>query len=161
MTAAAKGEIGKLRHDPFSMIPFCGYNMGDYFGHWISMGRKASSDKLPKIYSVNWFRKSLDGNYLWPGFGENIRILKWIFERTEGVENAEETFIGNLPKKEALDLSGLNLPEENLKALFHLDPSSWLQEVESMRTFLDQFGERTPKEIVQQVDLLEKRIKNV
>lgn len=159
MTAAAAGEIGKLRHDPFAMLPFCGYNMGDYFGHWLSIGKKTSPEKLPKVFSVNWFRKSPEGKFLWPGFGENVRVLKWIFERTEGTGKAEESPIGYLPAQGALDLSGLQLPQENEHTLFHIDRAAWLKEVQGMRTYLSKFGERLPKGIVDQLDQLEKRLK--
>lgn len=160
MTAAAVGKVGKLRHDPFAMLPFCGYNMGDYFGHWLEIGKKTSPDKLPKIYSVNWFKKSPEGKFLWPGFGENIRVLKWIFERIEGEEHARESPIGYLPEEDALDLSDLELPQENMQALFHIDLSSWLTEAKGMRTYLSRFGERLPKEISAQLAQLEKRLKN-
>ncbi|MCH9627553.1 MAG: Phosphoenolpyruvate carboxykinase [GTP] [Chlamydiales bacterium] len=160
MTAAAAGEIGKLRHDPFAMLPFCGYNMGDYFGHWLSMAERTSPEKLPKIYSVNWFKKAADGSFLWPGFGENIRVLKWIFERADGVDNGQESPVGILPKEGALDLSGLNISEENLRSLLHIDLASWKQEVEGMRSYLARFKERLPEGISQQLDQLEKRLEN-
>lgn len=160
MTAAAAGEVGKLRHDPFAMLPFCGYNMGDYFAHWLSIGNKSSPDKLPKIYSVNWFRKSADDKFLWPGFGENIRVLKWIFERTEGVDNAKSSPIGNLPAPDALDFSGLNLSEETKRTLFEIDKAEWLKETQEMRNYLSQFKERLPEGIEVQVDQLENRLKN-
>ncbi len=154
MTAAAKGTVGKLRHDPFAMLPFCGYNMGDYFEHWLSFGGK--SDKLPKIYSVNWFRKSPEGHFLWPGFGDNIRVLKWIFERTDGEENAVKSPIGNIPSK--LDLTGLTSVDE--RALFHIDKNEWLQEATALRIFLDRFKERTPEGILDQLNQLESRLNN-
>lgn len=157
-TAAASGELGKLRHDPFAMLPFCGYNMGDYFAHWLSMGTRTATKKLPKIYSVNWFRKSDDGKFLWPGFCENVRVLKWIFERSDGVDHFERTPIGNIPRKGALDLSGLNISEESLKDLFAVDTTEWLDETENMREYLSKFGERLPEGIVKQLDDLVKRL---
>lgn len=157
MTAAAVGEVGKLRHDPFAMLPFCGYNMGDYFGHWLEMGKK--SKKLPKIYFVNWFRKSEKGDFLWPGFGDNIRVLKWIFERTEGVDHATKSPIGYLPKKDALDLSGLTLSAEAQAALFSVDRASWLRGVEEMRSYLASFKARLPQGITDQLDQLEQRLR--
>ncbi|MCC5832352.1 MAG: phosphoenolpyruvate carboxykinase (GTP) [Chlamydiales bacterium] len=160
MTAAAAGVVGRLRHDPFAMLPFCGYNMGDYFGHWLSIGKKTTPEKLPKIYSANWFRKSSDGKFLWPGFGENARVLKWIFERTEGEGKAEQSPIGYLPAPGALDLSGLQLSKETEGALFHIDREGWLTEVEGMRKYLSQFKERLPQGVVDQLDQLEKRLKN-
>lgn len=152
MTAAASGEIGKLRHDPFAMLPFCGYNMADYFAHWLSLGKGPLRDKLPKIYSVNWFRKSDEGKFLWPGFGHNARILKWIFERTEGVQNAENTAIGLIPKQGALDLTGLNISPESLNKLFEINPKEWLQEAEEMRRYLSCFSTKLPQGITEQLD---------
>ncbi len=160
MTAAAAGQIGKLRHDPFAMLPFCGYNMGDYFNHWLSIGKQTTPDKLPKVFSVNWFRKSPDGKFIWPGFGENVRVLKWIFERTEGEEHAEKTPIGYLPEQGALDLDGLHLPQEDVHTLFQIDQTAWLGEVQEMRDYLSQFAERLPQGISDQLDQLEKRLKN-
>jgi phosphoenolpyruvate carboxykinase (GTP) len=160
MTAAAAGVVGQLRHDPFAMLPFCGYNMGDYFGHWLSIGNKAASEKLPKIFSVNWFRKSPEGKFLWPGFGENARVLKWIFERTEGTGKAEKSPIGYIPAPGALDLSGLQLSKENERVLFHIDCAEWLKEVQGMREYLSQFKDRLPQGIIDQLDQLEKRLKD-
>jgi len=149
-TAAATGELGKLRHDPFAMLPFCGYNMGDYFKHWLEMGR----ENFPRIYYVNWFRKK-DHKFLWPGFGDNIRVLKWIFERLECVGQGVMTPIGYLPALGSLDLSFLNVDE---KELFHINRQEWLDEVVEMRRYLSQFGERLPVEIREQLDQLEKRV---
>ena len=149
-TAAATGAVGKLRHDPFAMLPFCGYNMGDYFKHWLDMGQ----ENFPKIYYVNWFRKK-DGKYLWPGFGENIRVLKWIFERLDGHGEAQKSPIGNLPARGALDLTGLDVDE---KELFHINPEEWLDEAMQMKEYLAQFGDRLPKGIIEQLDQLEKRL---
>lgn len=158
-TAAAAGTVGKLRHDPFAMLPFCGYNMADYFGHWLSMAHSTTADKLPKIFSVNWFRKSEEGQFLWPGFGENMRVLKWMFERTEGAENAVKTPIGYLPKEGALDLSGLQVFSEDLRKLFSVNSQEWLEEVQEMRTYLSQFKDRLPEGIKQQLEQLESRLK--
>lgn len=158
-TAAATGAVGKLRHDPFAMLPFCGYNMADYFGHWLSMGTKTSLKNLPRIFSVNWFRKSPQGKFLWPGYGQNARVLKWIFERTDEAPNGIESPIGYLPKPESFDLSGLNLSKEELAPLFHIDNAEWLEEVGEMRLYLAQFQERLPKGIALQLDLLEQRLK--
>lgn len=158
-TTAAAGEVGKLRHDPFAMLPFCGYNMADYFGHWLSLRQRTSPEKLPKIYSVNWFRKTAEGKFLWPGFGENARVLKWIFERTEGVDHAQKTPIGFVPKEGALDLSNLEISPTNIQTLFEIDREEWLHEVDEMRSYLAQFGSQLPKGIIEQLDLLEKRLK--
>lgn len=158
MTAAAAGELGKLRHDPFAMLPFCGYNMGDYFAHWLSIGMVTDPAKLPKIYSVNWFRKDESGKFLWPGYGENIRVLKWIFERCAGEENALATPIGNIPK--SLDINDLNLSKESLGALFEIDSKGWLQEIEGMRHYLAQFNERLPVGIKNELDRVEANLKH-
>lgn len=155
-TAAAAGEVGKLRHDPFSMLPFCGYNMGDYFNHWLSMGKK--SGQLPRIYAVNWFQKNLKGEWLWPGYGENIRVLKWIFERTSGKENAVQTPIGYLPKEEELDISGLNISRETVHQLLSVDRNAWKEEVKTLRAYFQIFKDRLPFGISNQLDALEERL---
>lgn len=159
MTAAATGVVGKLRHDPFAMLPFCGYNMGDYFRHWLSFNQ-TESRQLPKIYSVNWFRKSADGRFLWPGFGENIRVLKWIFERTEGVANRQKSPIGYLPKLEGFDFSDLSISEANQQALFQIDREEWLRDTQSMRHYLSQFDHNLPQGILDQLDQLDHRLKD-
>lgn len=157
-TAAAAGEVGKLRHDPFAMIPFCGYNMGDYFGHWLAMGKKTTADKLPRIYYVNWFRKDNDGKFLWPGFGENSRVLKWIFERLSGSDNAVETPIGFLPAHDALDLNGLNISKQAVEELLKIDSEGWKKEVEELKQYFTLFGDRLPSGIKNEITQLEKRI---
>jgi phosphoenolpyruvate carboxykinase (GTP) len=151
MTAAAKGEIGKLRHDPFAMLPFCGYNMGDYFAHWLEMGKRSSH--LPRIYHVNWFLKDEEGKYLWPGFGENSRILKWIFERTSNQASAQKTPIGLLP--ETLDLTGLHV---ELERLLEVSSAAWLKETEKLSSYFKLFGERMPKPLLDELDQLKKRL---
>lgn len=160
MTAAAFGEIGKLRHDPFAMLPFCGYNMADYFAHWLSIGKKNSADKLPKIFCVNWFRKDKDGKWLWPGYGDNIRVLKWIFERTSHnfKENAEKTPIGYLPTPESLDLSELNISKEDIHKLLEVDSTAWKHEVSELREYLKLFGDRLPNEIENELNDLQERL---
>lgn len=157
MTAAAKGEVGKLRHDPFAMLPFCGYNMADYFGHWLSVGKKQGR-VLPRIFHVNWFLKNAKGQFLWPGFGENCRVLKWIFERTCGDDSAQMTPIGYLPKEEALDLFGLSLPKENLQQLLNVDKIAWKREVEELKAYFSIFGDHLPQEIRDELLSLEERI---
>ncbi|WP_146653564.1 phosphoenolpyruvate carboxykinase (GTP) [Labilithrix luteola] len=144
-TAAATGAVGIPRNDPMAMLPFCGFNMADYFGHWLSMGRRLVEP--PKIFHVNWFRTDEDGRYLWPGFGENIRVLKWILERVEGSQAVRPTPIGNVPVQSALDLSGLDTARENFERLVAVDPRAWLEEVERNGAFLDRFGERLPEAI--------------
>lgn len=158
MTAAAFGQIGKLRHDPFAMLPFCGYHMGDYFNHWLEMGKKSSPDKLPKIYYVNWFQKDADGKFTWPGFGENSRVLKWIFERTSGTGKAEKTPIGMIPAEGALDLSGLKTAPNVFKNLFQVNKQAWQEEVKELREYFKLFGDKMPKLLLKELDELEKRL---
>lgn len=161
-TAAAAGDIGKLRHDPFAMLPFCGYNMGDYFQHWLNMASLTQTDKLPKIFYVNWFRKSPEGKWLWPGFGENSRVLKWIFERVSDkkplANSAIKTAIGYLPSPEALDTEGLQIPSEVLEQLLTVKKSEWKHEVEELKNYFRLFGEQLPKKISEQLSNLEKRL---
>jgi phosphoenolpyruvate carboxykinase (GTP) len=159
MTAAAKGEIGKLRHDPFAMLPFCGYNMGDYFGHWLKMAEGKDPEKLPRIFHVNWFRKDSAGKFLWPGFGENSRVLKWIFERTDGNGAAQTTPIGYLPTQESLDISGLNISDETMHELLKVEPSDWEKEVDELQTYFSLFGEHLPQEIRDELSGLRARLK--
>ncbi|MFN0065113.1 MAG: phosphoenolpyruvate carboxykinase (GTP) [Chlamydiales bacterium] len=157
MTAAAKGVIGELRHDPFAMLPFCGYNMADYFQHWLDIGEKGG-DKLPRIFYVNWFRKAENGKFLWPGFGENIRVLKWIFGRTDGEDLAEESPIGYIPKRGSLDLTALHVSEQAMEELVTVDQQAWVEELNKMRAYLEQFKERLPEKIHDQLNRLEKRL---
>lgn len=142
-TAAATGAVGQLRHDPFAMLPFCGYNMGDYFAHWLEMGKQHDSSKLPKIFYVNWFRKDRQGNWLWPGFSENSRVLEWIFRRCEGTAAAKESPIGWLPKE--LDLAGLKLAPGAMEELFSVDQADWLKECDELESYFALFGDRLPE----------------
>lgn len=160
-TAAAAGEVGKLRHDPFAMLPFCGYHMGDYFAHWLEMGKKTTANKLPRIYYVNWFRKNPEGKFIWPGFGENSRVLKWVFERCSGTGQAVQTALGYLPAEGALDLEGLDVGEEEIKKLFEIDPADWQKEVKELREYFKLFGDRLPAGLEQELKDLEKRIEEV
>ncbi|ORT61086.1 phosphoenolpyruvate carboxykinase (GTP) [Streptomyces sp. CB03238] len=147
-TAAAEGKVGELRRDPFAMLPFCGYNMGDYMAHWIKVGKNAADrSKLPKIYYVNWFRKNDAGKFVWPGFGENSRVLKWIVERLDGKAEGVETPIGILPTREALDTDGLDLPEADLDFLLKVDTEVWREEAALIPEHLNTFGDHTPKEL--------------
>jgi phosphoenolpyruvate carboxykinase (GTP) len=155
-TAAATGNVGIVRRDPMAMLPFCGYNMADYFGHWLEMGKKIP--KPPKIFHVNWFRKGADGKFLWPGFGENVRVLKWILERVEGRGGAEETPIGFVPSRTALTLDGLNLPPDTVDELLSVDPEDWEQELVDSKEFLQKFGNRLPREIREEHDKLSGRL---
>ncbi len=156
MTAAAAGKVGVLRHDPFAMLPFCGYNMGDYFSHWLSMGRV--SKNLPKIFSVNWFRKDRSGNWLWPGFGENARVLKWIFERCDGDAGVCDSPIGRLPAKGSLDLSGLQLEEGAIEELLRVDIEGWLEEQNEMTHYFERFGTHFPEQLKEELQSLKARL---
>ena len=146
-TAAAEGTVGELRYDPFAMLPFCGYNMGDYFGHWLSVGAKAEPEKLPKIYYVNWFRKGADGSFLWPGFGENSRVLKWIVERLEGTAGGTETAIGVVPAAADLDLEGLDLDSAELAELLGVDAETWRREAALIPAHFERFGAHLPEQL--------------
>jgi phosphoenolpyruvate carboxykinase (GTP) len=140
------------------MLPFCGYNMADYFAHWLETGARADAAKLPRIYYVNWFRKGADGKFLWPGYGENSRVLKWIFERVTGNAEAAVTPIGRLPARGALDVSGLKLPEANLHQLLHVDVEGWTAELAAIRDHYRQFGAELPTELNEELADLERRL---
>jgi phosphoenolpyruvate carboxykinase (GTP) len=160
-TAAAAGKVGELRRDPMAMLPFCGYNMGDYWAHWLTIGRRQGA-VLPKIYYVNWFRKSAGGDFLWPGFGENGRVLKWIFERCEGTAKAVETPIGNLPAEGALDVTGLDAVErDDLDELLRVDVGGWLQELPLISEYYDQFGSHLPEELRDELRGMKERLEAV
>jgi len=154
-TAAATGDVGVTRRDPMAMLPFCGYNMADYFGHWVQMGKKIP--KPPRIFHVNWFRKGADGKFLWPGYGENVRVLKWILERVEGRGAAQETPIGYVPAKNGLTLDGLKVSGEALNELLRVNPADWENELEDSKQFLVKFGARLPREIREEHGKLAKR----
>ncbi len=158
-TAAAAGAVGTLRHDPFAMLPFCGYHMGDYFKHWIEIGKKSSPDKLPKIFFVNWFRKNEAGKFIWPGYGDNIRALKWAIERVNGTGKYIDTPIGRLPAEGAIDMEGLKISAEDFKKLFTINKETGLAEVAEMREYYKKFGDRLPKELTEELDKIEKRLK--
>jgi phosphoenolpyruvate carboxykinase (GTP) len=147
-----------LRRDPFAMLPFCGYNMGDYFAHWLSFTERTDRSKLPKIYFTNWFRKDGFGKWLWPGYGENSRVLKWICERVEGMAKAQKTAIGNLPTADGLDLSGLNISAEDVNALTSVDVAGWKAEIEDIAANYAKFGSHLPKALNEQLDGLRKRL---
>ncbi|MFJ6212722.1 phosphoenolpyruvate carboxykinase (GTP) [Streptomyces sp. NPDC092296] len=157
-TAAAEGTVGELRRDPFAMLPFCGYHMGDYFGHWLKLGEQADPAKLPKIYYVNWFRKNADGKFVWPGFGENSRVLKWIIERLEGTAEGVRTPIGVLPTEDTLDLKGLNLTQDDLELLLTVDREIWKQEAALIPEHLERFGEHTPRALWDEYERLVERL---
>ncbi|WP_052247787.1 phosphoenolpyruvate carboxykinase (GTP) [Brevundimonas nasdae] len=143
-TAAAENKVGELRRDPFAMLPFCGYNMGDYFAHWLKMGQGRDASKLPRIFFVNWFRKDQDGRFVWPGFGDNARVLKWISERIDGKAEAVDTAVGRVPSVTALDLSGLDLTAAQLSTLLDVDAGVWAEEAALIPDFYRQFGDRLP-----------------
>ena len=161
--AVISDQVGQVRRDPFAMLPFCGYNMGDYFQHWINIGKKSSADKLPKIFYVNWFRKDEDGNFMWPGYGDNSRVLAWIFDRCDGKDNAVETAIGYMPKPGALNTEGLTEEEKaNIPAITSVDKEGWLKEIKDIReNHYPKFGKHLPKELSQQLDILEKNLNNM
>ena len=151
-TAAAAGTIGKVRRDPMAMLPFCGYNMGDYFRHWISMQNNLS--ETPRIFSVNWFRKDADGRFLWPGFGENMRVLKWIVERSTGNGMSKETPIGWMPRYEDIDWTGMDFPKEKFDELQKLDRTAWRTEVLSHEELFLDLHSHLPKELIYERELL-------
>ena len=157
-TAAALGKAGVLRRDPFAMLPFCGYHMGDYFAHWLSFAQRTDRAKLPKVYFVNWFRKTSDGKFLWPGYGENSRVLKWICERVEGTAPAEKTAIGNLPSPEALDLNGLHLSAEQRRQLLTIDVEGWKREIADVAANYKKLGKQLPAALNAQLDSLRQRL---
>jgi phosphoenolpyruvate carboxykinase (GTP) len=157
-TAAALGQAGMLRRDPFAMLPFIGYNMADYFGHWISMAQKTDRTQLPKIYFVNWFRKSSDGKWLWPGYGDNARVLKWICERIEGTGKAVQTPIGNLPAANAIDISGLDIEPKDMQELLSVDVEGWKKEASSIAEYYAKFGSHLPKALQLELDNLIARL---
>lgn len=158
-TAAAENKVGELRRDPFAMLPFCGYHMADYFEHWLRMGASSSDPTaLPQLFMVNWFRKDDAGRFVWPGFGENARVLKWIVERVEGKAEASETAVGLVPTQDALDLEGLDLSDEALETLLTVDTNAWIQEAALSREYLESFGSKMPARILWQQQELEKRL---
>ena len=158
-TAAAAGEVGVVRRDPMAMKPFVGYNMADYFGHWLEMGRKIDPEKAPKIFHVNWFRQDDDGNFMWPGFGDNMRVLLWILDRCQGKADAVESPIGFMPRPEDIDITDLDLDMDTLKELLTVDKEVWLKDVENQKEYFAQFGDRLPKEIAEELAKLENNLK--
>ncbi|MEI7560703.1 MAG: phosphoenolpyruvate carboxykinase (GTP) [Actinomycetes bacterium] len=157
-TAAAAGAMGVQRRDPFAMLPFAGYNMADYIGHWLDIGTKTDADKLPKIFYVNWFRKDADGRWLWPGFGENSRVLEWVFRRCDGAVNGVDTAIGVLPEASDLNTDGLDINDADLAELLKVDNAEWKAELGSINEHLDSLGERLPEEMRSQLAALEGRL---
>jgi phosphoenolpyruvate carboxykinase (GTP) len=158
VTAAAQGNFERVRHDPFAMLPFCGYNMGKYFAHWLKMGKATSENKLPKIFNVNWFRKDDSGKFLWPGFGDNIRVIKWIFEQCDVNAHSVESPIGLLPDKGSLDISNLNIDAETIDELLDVNLNEWKKEVKDIRQFYKIFGDDLPEELMYELNALEKKL---
>ena len=154
-TAAAGGAVGKLRFDPMAMLPFCGYNMADYFKHWLQVGTKTDKEKLPQIFFVNWFRRDEDGRFMWPGYGENSRVLKWVFERLNGTAQADKTAIGYLPSADSLDTNGMNINTADLQAITSVDVDGWREAVPQIRDHYAAFGDRLPNELATALDALE------
>jgi phosphoenolpyruvate carboxykinase (GTP) len=157
MTAAAFGTVGQLRFDPFAMLPFCGYNMASYFQHWLDMGTKAGA-KPPRIFYVNWFRKGADGKFLWPGFGDNSRVLEWVVRRLEGQVEADETPVGLVPRKEDVNVSGLDISDEALTEVLSVDVGALRDELPQVKEHLAKFGDDLPSEVRSQLEALEQRL---
>jgi len=157
-TAAAAGEVGKLRFDPMAMLPFCGYNMADYFGHWLQMARTHDAQKLPRVFLVNWFRKDEDGNFIWPGFGDNSRVLEWICRRCDGEGETIETPIGLVPAEGQLDTEGLDISVDQMAELLRVDPKLLNEQLPQVKEHLARFGDRLPDEVQAQLDALERRV---
>jgi len=158
-TAAAGGAVGNLRFDPMAMLPFCGYNMADYFGHWLKVGAATKSENLPKIFFVNWFRRDEDGRFMWPGYGENSRVLKWIFDRVDGNANATKTAIGYLPSPADIDITGLNVTDADMNALLSIDSEGWKSALPQMRDHYAQFGAKLPAPLNTALNELESSLK--
>ena len=160
-TAAAEGPIGKLRRDPFAMVPFAGYNMAQYWAHWLSIGKTSDPSKLPKIFQVNWFKKGKDGSFLWPGFGDNSRVIAWVIGKVSGETLGSDSPLGQLPATGELDLSGLDVNQEIIDQLFDIDPASWSAEIDTIKDFFDEFGDELPAELKTELAELETRIQSV
>ena len=158
--AVISDQVGQVRRDPFAMLPFCGYHMGDYFKHWINIGKKTTAEKLPKIFYVNWFRKDEEGNFMWPGYGDNSRVLAWIFDRCDEKDNAVETEIGFMPKDGAINTDGLDVSAEAMKEILSVDKEGWKKEIDDIRkNHYPKFGAKLPKELMEELDALEGRLK--
>jgi phosphoenolpyruvate carboxykinase (GTP) len=155
-TSAQYGKQGEVRRDPFAMLPFCGYNMADYFKHWIEMGR--SVKRLPRVFHVNWFRRDKDNKFLWPGYGENLRVLEWILQRARGEGDAVATPIGYIPTPDALDMTGLDLEQGVMDELFRVDPAAWTEETNDIDKFFDTLGPRMPWELRNELEALRERL---
>lgn len=159
-TAAAAGTVGEVRFDPFAMLPFMGYNAGDYMAHWLDMGKATDTEKLPRLYWVNWFRKGTDGSFMWPGFGENSRILKWVFERLDGKAETVDTAIGRVPTTDGIDIDGIDVTAETMAKLLHVDNEAWRGEIPLIEKHFSGIGERLPDQLAEELRELEKRLTN-
>ena len=157
-TAAAAGAVGVVRRDPMAMLPFCGYNMGDYWQHWLDMGKSVDKDKQPKFFNVNWFRTDDEGHFIWPGFGDNMRVLDWMLKRIAGEVDADETAIGYVPKAEDINIEGLDMSVDTVKGLLAIDKDNWKKEVEGIKEFYAKFGDKLPKELAKQAEELESKL---
>jgi phosphoenolpyruvate carboxykinase (GTP) len=157
-TAAATGAVGVVRRDPFAMLPFLGYHAGDYFQHWLTVGKNHEAAQLPKVYFVNWFRKSADGKFLWPGYGENSRVLEWIIGRIEGTADARQTPIGLVPTVESIDTDGLDVTSEALDDVLHVDPQEWAAEVPLIEEWFAKIGDKVPATLLTELDALKGRL---
>ena len=155
-TAAAAGKVGVVRRDPFAMLPFCGYNMADYFAHWLEMGDKIA--KKPKIFHVNWFRQDENGHFLWPGFGDNLRVLDWILDRCDDVVDANECEIGYVPKAEDINIEGLDMTTADIENLLQIDKDAWKEDVASIKDFYAKFEGRIPTELTDELAKLEENL---
>ena len=157
-TAAATSAVGVLRRDPFAMLPFCGYNMADYFAHWLEIGKATDAEKLPKIFYVNWFRKDADGKFIWPGFGENSRVLEWIFNRCNGEGETVATAIGLVPAVDGINTDGLDITSEAMEELLRVDEEALRGELPQVEDHLARFGDRLPDEVQAQLDALKAKL---
>jgi phosphoenolpyruvate carboxykinase (GTP) len=157
-TAAAVGKVGVVRRDPFAMLPFIGYHVGDYFKHWLNIGKRTEENKLPKIFYVNWFRRGEDGRFLWPGYGENSRVLKWVLEQVEGANNSVESPIGYLPAKGAIDVSGLEINPEDIAEALRIDPNEWRAEIPLIEEWFEKIGSKLPDELRKELATLKNNI---
>ena len=157
LTAAQVGKVGQVRRDPMAMIPFCGYNMADYFRHWLSMGTRMA--KAPRIFAVNWFRMDAQGKFMWPGFGENLRILEWVLDRCENKVGAVQTPIGFVPNVYDLDMTGLSMGQEELSKLFEIRAEEWLEELRGIKQFFQTFNKDLPSELWDEYESLSRRLK--
>ena len=159
-SAVISDKIGQVRRDPFAMLPFIGYHVGDYLRHWLNIGKKTDPDKLPLLFSVNWFRQDDEDKFIWPGFGDNSRVLKWIAERCEGSADARETAIGYMPEAKDLDLSGLDIAKERLEEILTVDKDEWLAEASSIRENFAAYGQKMPAELWRELEALEERLQS-